>query len=192
MSSDAEPRRRRGHVSRLMESVKDRLLGFASGRADPRIGSETVEDPSDRAIATDQIDETEEAKAGESPGAQPIAKPGRPRQSDEINRDIAHLCAGVIAAKERPLSTYELVVILHRAGIGPTATTRQGRFRQIERALRSSLAVDAGVVEIKGRFPPIEGLGRPATRAWSLDGKRSSACSRVTRSPGPRLGDRDD
>ncbi|MDX6453467.1 MAG: hypothetical protein QOH16_3516 [Gaiellaceae bacterium] len=165
---DAEPHRRRDPASRFMESAKDRLLGFASRRAAPRIGGKTTEDPSDHAIALDRIDETEQVKVGESPGADPIAKPGRPRQSDEINRDIAHLCAGAIAARERPLTTYELVVILHRAGLGPTATTRQGRFRQVERALRSSLAADAGVVEIKGRFPPIEGLGRPATRAWSL------------------------
>lgn len=67
------------------------------------------------------------------------------------------------------LTTSEVLDALERAGFEPPALTRSGRLRQLEKALASPQAAAAGISIEPGKFPRVEGRGRPATRRWRLE-----------------------
>jgi hypothetical protein len=91
-------------------------------------------------------------------------RPGRPRAV--ASADLVNVCVGVLLANPEGLTTYQIVDLLEGQPSLP-ASSRQGRFKQAERALRSSIACERGVVAVAPEGERRR-TGRPPSKLWRL------------------------
>jgi hypothetical protein len=81
--------------------------------------------------------------------------------------ELVLVLVGVLRTRQEGMTTYEIVDVLADEPSLP-AQTRQGRFRQLERILRSATALEKGIVAAAPE-QSVGKRGRPPKKVWRLD-----------------------
>jgi hypothetical protein len=106
------------------------------------------------------------AESTPEPNQAPSQRRGAGRPRAVASDDLINVCYGILLARPEGLKTYELVDLL-KTNPELTARTRQGRFKQVERALRSSGASARGIVT-GAPNESHQGNGRPPSKIWRI------------------------
>jgi len=110
------------------------------------------------------------AKANPVPTRQRRA--GRPPA--DVPDDLVHTCVGVLLANPKGLTTYEIVDLLGEQPSLP-ARSRAGRFKQVERALRSVAARKRGVAAVTPDEARPRRTGKQPSKLWRIQAAEQRA-----------------